>query len=328
MKFLVTGATGFVGSAIAKALIVRGDSVVGIARREAKFSFPYIRKDLSELTPEDLAPFLPIDGVFHTAAKVGMWGPWSDFQKTNVDSTQRLVAIAQALKIPRFVYTSSPSVIANGKDLKNVDERQPYPEKFHANYPRSKSLAEKIVLRANSNDFKTLSLRPHLIFGPGDSNLIPTILKKALDGRLKIIGQGKNLCDFSFIEDCVNAHLLAMNALSDNSNAAGRAYFISQGDPYPLWDFINQILIANNVAPITKRVSASIALPLASLIEKVSLVLNKEPPLTRFLVEEMSTDHYFDISAAKKELKYTPRYSVSDGIKATFSNNEALCANE
>lgn len=328
MKFLVTGATGFVGGAIVKALIERGDSVVGIARRDAKFTFPYLKKDLSDLVPEDLTPFLPIDGVFHTAAKVGMWGSWNDFQKTNVDSTQRLVAIAQALKIPRFVYTSSPSVIANGKNLKNVDERQPYPEKFHAFYPKSKSLAETIVLRANSTEFRTLSLRPHLIFGPGDSNLIPTIVKKAIDGKLKIIGDGKNLCDFSFIEDCVNAHLLAMNALLENPHSAGRAYFISQGDPYPLWDFINQILVANNLATITKKVSASIALPMATIIEKICLILNEEPPLTRFLVEEMATDHYFDISAAKKELNYKPRYSVSEGIHATFSKNEALCVNE
>jgi len=327
MRFLITGVTGFVGNALANTLTAQGHYVVGVGRKEKSFPFPYIRKDLHDITPEDITPFLPLDGIFHTAAKVGMWGAWSEFERTNVEGTRRLLTIAQALKIPRFVYTSSPSVIANGNDLRNIDERQPYPKSFHAAYPRSKAEAEKLVLRAHTSDFKTIALRPHLIFGPGDTNLIPTIVTKARLGKLPIIGSGKNLCDFSFIEDCVSAHILAMKALNENQNAGGRAYFISQGEPFALWTFINSILAAHGINEITRKIPTSLALALATGAEFVCRLVNREPPLTRFLVEEMATDHYFDIRAARKELGYVPQFTIQQALEKTFSSTEALCVN-
>jgi nucleoside-diphosphate-sugar epimerase len=309
MRFLVTGTTGFVGKALTKRLISEGHEVVGISRRKDTLPTRHISCSLEEI--ESLEEFLPIDGIFHTAAKVGMWGDRKEFYKTNVEGTKNLLELAAKYGIRRFVYTSSPSVIASGEDIENVDERVAYPEHYLAFYPETKALAEKMVLRERR--FYTLALRPHLIFGPGDTNLIPTILAKG--AKLKRIGSKECLVDFTYIDDCVNAHILAMTALSENPKSRGRAYFISQGEPYPLWRFVEKVLESKGLSLSNHIVDPKLAYFLATIAEFVSRLIGKEPMLTRFLVEEMSTHHYFDISAAKKELLYNPTVSIEEGLR-------------
>lgn len=309
MRYLVTGSTGFLGRALTERLLKDGHEVIGVSRRPDPLPTKHIASSLERLS--SLVEFSPIDGIFHTAAKVGMWGDRDEFHKTNVEGTRRLLDLAVESGIDRFVYTSSPSVIANGRDLENVDERVPYPDNYLAYYPETKSIAERMVLRETR--LKTIALRPHLIFGPGDTNLIPTILEKG--AKLKRIGKKENLADFTYIDDCVSAHVLAMEALIKNPNSRNRVYFISQGEPYPLWRFVEKILQSKGLSLSSRVVNPRLAYFLATASEFVAGITKKEPKLTRFLVEEMSTHHYFDISAAKKELGFKPSFSIEEGLK-------------
>ncbi|MCB0353725.1 MAG: NAD-dependent epimerase/dehydratase family protein, partial [Bdellovibrionales bacterium] len=223
--------------------------------------------------------------------------------------------------IRALVYTSSPSVVADGSNLRGVDESRPYPDRYKAYYPQTKAIAERAVLAANSDRLKTCALRPHLIWGPGDTNLVPTILSKAKTGRLVQVGEGQNLVDLSFIEDCVEAHLAAGESLlAHDARAAGKAYFISQGEPVKMWHWINEVLKRNGVHPITKRVSFRFADTAALFLETMSRLspIPFEPPLTRFLVSEMATDHYFSIRAAQRDFGYQPRFSIEEALDITF----------
>jgi nucleoside-diphosphate-sugar epimerase len=289
--------------------------------------------DLSDLQSNTTQAYLHqlfegVDCVFHVAAKVGMWGDFYSFYQTNVQATRVLLKVAKVNKVKAFIYTSSPSVVASGKSLKGVNESVGYPEHYDAYYPMTKAMAEWSVLEANDcsseQPFRTVALRPHLIWGPGDTNLLPTIIERARQGRLIRIGSGTNLVDFSYIDDCVQAHLRAMVTLLSTDTlaadaASGRAFFISQGEPTLLWGFIEEVLKRNRLMPLRRSLSHSTARILARLSESISSIRpSKEPLLTRFLVDEMATDHYFDISAATKLIGYRPVVSMADGMERTF----------
>jgi len=337
MKALVTGGTGFVGSALIKSLLADGHEVVSIARSK-KESF----SKLAAVTQVSFDFAAAFDGsqieilqsalsgcevVFHVASKVAMWGARESFYQVNVTGTEILLEAAKQAGVKRFIYTSSPSVIANGTDLAGVDESMPYPAHYEAFYPETKAIAERLVLAAHSEAFRTLALRPHLIFGPGDTNLIPTILAKARAGRLAIIGAGKNRVDFSYIEDCVAAHRCAEQALARHSNATasnganncgGRPYFISQGEPMNLWEFINQILKNSGQPALTRRISRPLATAIATALECGARIFGGEPALSRFLVSEMATEHFFNLNNARTLLNYAPRFSMQEAIGRTL----------
>ncbi len=314
---LVTGGGGFLGKALIKELVSFGIKVISLQRGNypelINLGVDCIQCDISTLDnsvaqDELIAKIKGVEVVFHTAAKVAMWGDEKDFYKTNVDGTKNLISIAKKANIKNFVYTSSPSVIANGSDLRNIDESIQYPEQFEAFYPKTKAKAEEFVLSENSEQFCTLSLRPHLIFGPGDTSLEALVIKRAKAKRLVKIGDGNNLVDFCYIDDCVAAHLCAANALIENPNSRGRPYFITQGIPTKLWEWIDAALKRNNLPAVSRKVPAKLAINLGHFMEWLATVLpfKFEPPFTAFLASEMSTDHYFDISAARKELKFEP----------------------
>ena len=316
--FLVTGASGFVGKALTRKLLTLGATVHTFSRTNPEISnTTHHSGDISDQTINWDIVLKNIDGIFHVASKVAMWGPWKEFYNTNVLGTKKLLEAAKKNNVKAFVYTSSPSVIADGTNLRGINESYPYPVKFLAHYPHTKSIAEKYVLDSNSDSLKTLALRPHLIFGPGDTSLTKHILDAAKSGRLKKIGDGNNLVDFTYIEDCVQAHLCGMNALFENAvNASGRAFFISQGEPYPFWKWVEKTCLKNNVKPPTISVPVGGAKFIGSVLEWVwnSARLKGEPPLTKFLACELGTDHYFDISAARNLLGYKPKYRIDDVI--------------
>jgi len=167
-------------------------------------------------------------------------------------------------------------------------------------------------------------LRPHLIFGPGDTNLVPTILKRARAGRLVQVGDGKNLVDLTFIDDCVAAHVLAATALDERPAAGGRAYFLSQGTPVPLWEWIGRVLALHDAPSVRRQISAPTAQLLATVAEAVwrAAGFRSDPPLTRFLAAEMATDHWFNIDAARRELGYAPSCTVWEATDRTFGRAE------
>lgn len=316
-KILVTGGGGFLGKAIIEQLHARGLKVRSFSRSDyhelRRFGTEHFRGDLA--SPDALKK--AIDGcdiVFHTAALAGVWGPESAYQKANVVGTQNVINACCAAGVKRLIYTSSPSVVFDGSDMQGVDESAPYPSHFHANYPKSKAQAEQLVLAANSPRLATVSLRPHLIWGPGDHHLVPRILARARS--LRIIGGANKKVDSVYIDNAADAHLLAAGRLRPDSPIAGKAYFITNGEPRPLWDLVNGILAAGKLPPVTRGVSRGKALAAAACMEFFYSLfgIEGEPRLTRFVAHELTTAHWFDISAARRDLNYTPRVTIDEGL--------------
>ena len=334
----ITGASGFIGGKIAERLLAEGRRVRVLARRP----LPGLEKLGAEVVPGDLDNAAALQRgcmgagtVFHVAGRVGVWGPDADFFKVNVDGTRHVISACRAAGVPRLVYTSSPSVVYTGGDLAGINESAPLCTKAPCAYPTSKAAAECLVGNAHSADLATVSLRPHLVWGPGDKNVVPRVLALAQKDRLKIIGPGRNKVDVTHIANVVDAHLLAEGALLPGSTApfhapsrpgasraglpvngpGGRAYFITNGEPVVLWDWINQLLRGVGIPEITRRVPLPVAYAAGGLMEALwrMLPLKGEPPMTRFVAKEMATDHWFDISAARRDLGYVPRVTMAAG---------------
>lgn len=319
-RFVVTGGGGFVGKALCRALRKNGCSVSSISRKRypelEALGVESISLDLGSDVDRLAEAFRGADGVFHTAAHVKMWGQGDEFFRSNVIGTRNVIAACRKANVRRLVFTSSPSVVACGKDLDGVDESFPYPDHFDSLYAMTKAQAEVEVLKNSDESLRTVSLRPHLIFGPGDTGLSTLVVQRARQGRLFIVGEGHNVVDFTYIDDCASAHLLAMEALSNNKQVAGRAFFISQGDPYPFWGWVNRVLEIHGLPPVKRRVPRSLAMAAAGILETISKFTGDffEPTITRFVVSELATNHYFDISAAKREIGYTPSVTVEEGL--------------
>jgi nucleoside-diphosphate-sugar epimerase len=326
----VTGASGFIGGKLAERLLADGRPVRVLSRRP----LPHLEALGAEVILGDLDNVnavrigcAGVSTVFHVAGRVGVWGPSSDFYRVNVDGTRNVITACQQTQVPRLVYTSSPSVVYNGHDLAGVDESAPLCTLAPCAYPTSKAFAEREVLRASSELFRTVALRPHLVWGPGDKNVVPRVLAMAKLGRLKIIGTGKNRVDVTHIRNVVDAHLLAeaamINSMCDlpnvevyrRPNPAGKAYFITNDEPVSLWDWINELVRGVGLPEITKRLPLPMATLMAGAMEKAwtTFPLKGEPPMTRFVVKELATDHWFKIDAAKRDLNYRPTVSVAEG---------------
>ncbi|MBI3735972.1 NAD-dependent epimerase/dehydratase family protein [Candidatus Sumerlaeota bacterium] len=317
MKTFVTGGGGFLGKAIVTQLLARGDQVRSFARGAypdlAALGAAVIQGDIADAARVAEA-MRGCDVVFHVAAKPGVWGPYEDYYRANVTGTENVIAACRANGVARLVYTSTPSVVFDGRDMEGANESVPYAEHFETHYPKTKAMAERLVLAANDDKLAAVALRPHLIWGPGDHHLIPRILARA--GRLRIIGDGKNLVDTVYVDDAAAAHLLAADKLAPGSPIAGKAYFITQGEPRPLWEIINRILEAGGRLPVTKKISPRAAMAVGAALEFIygALRIKSEPPMTRFVARELSTSHWFDISAARRDLGYKPKISFDDGM--------------
>lgn len=316
-RILVTGGRGFLGRAIVRRLIKRGDRVRSLARHSSN--------ELADLGVEQICGNIAdagivetacrdIDVVFHVAAKAPPWGKYKAYYRTNVEGTRNVIAACLAQGVSRLVYTSTPSVIFNGTDLAGVDESYPYPAKYNAYYPETKAIAERAVIQASAEKLHTIVLRPHEIWGPEDPHFVPRLLARA--SRLKRIGDGKNLVDTIYIDNAADAHILASDKLMQNPGLSGNIYFISQDEPIPAWDMIDAILKAAGLGPVKGSVSFKTAWRIGAVLEIIyrTLQLPGEPPMTRFLAEAVATSHWFDISAAKKDLGYAPRVSIKEGL--------------
>lgn len=319
MNVLVTGGGGFLGGAIVRQLLERGDAVRSYSRGAypelARLGVEQLQGDLTDR--RDLTSAAQgCECVYHVAAKAGIWGSYQEFHEVNVTGTENVLTACRLHGINKLVYTSSPSVVFDGRDVTGGDESLPYPAHFEAHYPHTKALAEQLVLTANCSDLATVALRPHLIWGPGDNHLVPRIIAKGRAGKLRRIGNRPCLVDTVYVDNAARAHLLAGDKLTPGSPIAGRAYFISNGEPIPLWEMVNRILAAADLPPVTRTISPRMAYAVAGLCEGIwSLFkLSGEPPMTRFVAQELATAHWFNINAARKDLDYDPEITIAEGL--------------
>ncbi len=309
---LVTGYGGFLGRAICRELIRSGYRVRGLARGQypemQALGVECIQASATDLQACETA-CRGVDAVVHTAALAGVWGPAKQFEQINVDATDHLLNSCKKFDIGAFVFTSSPSVTFDGKPQSNIDETVAYPQKWLCHYPRTKAIAEQHVLAANRPNLATCSLRPHLIWGVGDPHLIPRVIEKCRLGKLRRVGDGRNLIDTVHVDHAAIAHRLALERMLDrDQNASGRAYFITDGQPVECWKWISTILESAKIPPPNKTVSLRAAYRLGGALETIYrlLQISTEPPMTRFVAAQLGVDHYFNISSAKERLGYSP----------------------
>ena len=334
----VTGAGGFLGKAICRLLRLANIQVTGFARGHypelSQMGVTMVQGDITDFTRLKEA-MQSCDLVFHVAAKAGVWGSKDDYFKPNVQGAKNIIQACQELAITRLVYTSTPSVTFAGIDEAGINESQPYADNFLNYYAESKALAEQLVLAAShgsatdsldDKQLKTVALRPHLIWGPNDPHLVPRVLERARAGKLKLVGKEDKLVDTIYVDNAAYAHILAAVALAKpKAICIGKAYFISNDQPITMAAMLNNILNCVDLPPVTKRVPSSVAYAVGATLEWFYKLLNKkqEPIMTRFVAKQLSTSHYFDISAAKKDFVYRPLISIEEGmkqLKASLSN--------
>ena len=323
MKNLITGGSGFLGRYIARQLLEQGQEVVLYNRSQPPSDLSectWIQGDINE-TMKLTRAMEGCHNVFHTAAIAGVWGDEELFHKVNTLGTQSVLNACLSANVSNLIYTSSPSVVFGIDAIENGNESLPYPDEYLTTYPKTKAEGEKIVLEANSEQLKTCSLRPHLIWGPEDQHLIPRLIQKAKSKRLKQVGTGENLVDLTYVENAAKAHLQAASELDKSSKPAGKAYFISDPKPVSLWPWIREILSLSECPPPNGSLSYAKAAKIGAILEWVykTFKLKGEPPMTRFVAAQLAKAHYFDNSAAKKDFGYAPEIDNEEGLKRTLA---------
>jgi nucleoside-diphosphate-sugar epimerase len=325
MKILVTGGGGFLGKAIIKQLLEKGHDVYSFSRS----AYPELeemgvtcrRGDLSKY--EDVRAALEgMEAVFHVAALAGVWGAYEDYYNTNFVGTKNIVDAAKELGVTKIVHTSSPSTILDNDKLSGVGEEIPYPKKFSNHYAKTKAMAEQYVLK-NHEDGKlhTVALRPHLIWGPGDPHIFPRIFEKRKKNLLKIVGDGKNQVDIIYVDNAARGHIQAFEKLGANSPVGGKVYFLGQNEPVYLWDFINEVLKRGGMQPVHKKVPFKVVYAVGFILEVIyrTFGIKAEPPMTRFVCNQMGKDHYFSHKAAKDDFGYDAPITTQEGLDRVFS---------
>ncbi len=320
MRALVTGGGGFLGQYIVEQLIARGDSVRVFCRHRheqlEQLGVEWHQGNISDRHAVTAA-CAGMDCVFHVAALPGIWGPWKQYYRVNTQGTFHIIEACKSEHVPKLVYTSSPSVIYDGTEHLQVNEDYPYPKRYLCHYPHTKALAEKAVLEADGfNSLATVSIRPHLIWGPRDHHLIPRLIARAKSRRLRRVGDGQNLISMSYVENVAHAHLLAADALSETSPVAGKAYFINEPQSVKLWEWIDQLLAMAGLPPVTKSISVDAAYRMGIACEAMYRLLRLpgEPPMTRFLALQLGRSHEYDIRRAENDFGYQPIVSVEEGL--------------
>jgi len=318
LKTLVTGGGGFLGSSICRQLLSQDYEVVAFQRSAAShletLGIQIVRGDITNIS-ELLAASKDCDAIIHSAGKAGVWGDPAEYQRINVDGSANVVRTCKELSIPTLVYTSSPSVVHSGGDIENGNESLPIADHFTSPYPATKAQAEKIVLAANKDGLRTVALRPHLIWGPGDPHILPRLVKKAKGGKLALPGPEK-VIDSIYVENAAQAHVLALQELRGQGRCSGKPYFITNNEPLPQGEIIQKLLAAVGIEAKINSVPNGLAKVVGAVCEFSwrILPLTGEPPITRFAVDQMGTAHWFNTSAAERDIGYRPKFSIAEGL--------------
>jgi 2-alkyl-3-oxoalkanoate reductase len=320
-KALVTGGGGFLGQAIVRQLAATGVQVVLVDRKlNRDLDIPGIRFQ-GDIRDKDflMEACRGCDTVFHAAAKKGVWGSKEEFHSINVDGTRNVIEICLANQVRNLVYTSTAKVVFTGNDVCGVNEKTPCATTFLSHYVHAKMLAEKLVLEANSEQLKTTVLRPGLLWGPGDTDLLPWLIKKNAQGQLKVIGDGRNLVDICHVENAAAAHLAAVASLESSGKAAGEVYFITQGEPVNFWSWVNRFMRHLELPRAEKNVSFEKAYRTGLLLEGAHWLFSvpEEPQMTRYLAQSLAKSQWYSITKAERDLGYHPTVSTAEGLHGT-----------
>jgi nucleoside-diphosphate-sugar epimerase len=322
MNILVTGGAGFLGQALCRGLLERGHAVTSFQRnRSPELDAMGVRQVLGDLADPDAVRNAAqgCEAIFHNAAKAGAWGSYDSYHRPNVLGTDNVIAACRAHGIRTLVYTSTPSVThrATNPVEGGTADTVPYGEHFKAPYGTTKTIAEKAVLAANDATLATVALRPRLIWGPGDNQLLPRLVDRAKAGRLRLIGGGHNRIDTTYIDNAAQAHFDAFAALRPGAACAGKAYFISNAEPRESREIINALLTAVGAPTVDKTVSFRAAYAIGAVCEALwhMLPLKGEPPLTRFLAEQLSTTHWYSMAPATRDFGYVPKVTIDEGLR-------------
>jgi nucleoside-diphosphate-sugar epimerase len=319
VKVLITGGSSLIGRGVAAALAARGDDVVSLQRTRSddldRIGVGQVLGDIRDAAVVAHAA-AGCDAVVHLAAKVGVVGDWESYRSINVDGTRNVLAAAAQRSASRVVHVSSPSVAHGGEPIVGGAADAPVLGRRRAWYAESKAMAEVDAISQASGDLGVVAVRPHLVWGPGDTQLVGRIVERARTGRLALVGGGRALVDTTYIDNAVDAIIAALDAVQPGARCSGRAYVVSNGEPRMIAELVEGICRAAQVPFAPRTVSLPVGRAVGSVVERVWPLLRREdePPLTRFLAEQLGTAHWFDPRAAAADLNWTPRVSIDEGL--------------
>jgi nucleoside-diphosphate-sugar epimerase len=289
-----------------------------------------VRQELGDIRDLDvvMAATAGCDAIVHLAAKVGVVGDWEDYRSINVDGTRNVLAAAQRSGVGRVVHVSSPSVAHGGEPIIGGGADAPVLGRTRAWYPESKALAEIAALDAADDDLGVVAVRPHLVWGPGDTQLVGRIVERAAAGRLALVGGGRALVDTTYIDNAVGALVAALDAVAPAGTCSGRAYVVSNGEPRMIRELVEGICRAAGVPFEPRNVSLRVGRSIGAVVERVWPLVGRddEPPLTRFLAEQLGTAHWFDPRPAQRDLGWVAQVSIDEGLARLAAWYEAARA--
>ncbi|MGB0112172.1 MAG: SDR family NAD(P)-dependent oxidoreductase [Ilumatobacteraceae bacterium] len=331
MRVLVTGASSLIGAGVVRSLAERGDDVVCLQRSDAPvvddLGRGRVTQHLADVRDRDAvaAAATGCDGIVHVAAKVGVVGGWEEYRSINVDGTANVIDAARRLDIGRLVHVSSPSVAHGGEPIVGGAADPPVLGRSHAFYAESKAMAEIDAISAASERLGVVAIRPHLVWGPGDTQLVGRIVERARAGRLALVGGGRALVDTTYIDNAVDALVAGLDAVGPEAVCSGRAYVVANGEPRMIRELVAGICAAAGVEFAPRNVSLRVGTAVGSIVERAWPLLRRtdDPPLTRFLAEQLGTAHWFDPRPARDDLGWEPRVSIDEGLRrlaATLGN--------
>jgi nucleoside-diphosphate-sugar epimerase len=325
MHVLVTGATGFVGRHLVAALLRRGDRVRALGRNEAacrgleQSGGEVVRSDLRDRGAV-VGACAGVDAVCHAGALSAPWGRAADFHAVNVGGTENAIAGCRAHGVGRLVYVSSPSVVFDGRDHRDLTDDAPYPRRLMSVYSLTKKIGEDRVRAAAAEGLATVTIRPKAVFGPGDTSLLPRLVRVARGGRLPQVGDGRNLVDLTYVDNVVHALLLALEARA----AVGRTYTVTNGEHVPLWDLIKTVLRRLGIDAKLRPLPYRVVYAAAALMELRAALTGGEPLLTRYTAALLARTQTYNIDAARHDLGYVPPVSVAEGVERTLTGIERV----
>jgi nucleoside-diphosphate-sugar epimerase len=320
-RVLVTGGSSLIGRSVAGRLTRRGDEVVVFQRNptvggsDTDLPGDQVLGDIRDAAA--LADAIRgCTAVIHLAAKVGVVGTWEDYRSTNVDGTRNVIDAMRTARITSLVHVSSPSVAHGGQPIVGAVAEPALVGRRRAHYAESKAIAERLALGAASEQLGVVVLRPHLVWGPGDTQLVGRIVDRAAAGRLALVGGGRALIDTLYIDNAADALVAAVDRITPRAECSGKAYVIANGEPRPIRELVAGICDAAGIEFQPRHVPVGVATRLGGLVERSWPLLrtDAEPPLTRFLAEQLGTAHWFDPRPAAVDLEWLPKVSIDEGL--------------